>query len=71
LSLESVLVVGADVVNFTEGSTPMLCGNEHWSPAGVKEQGMWTGGPPGTWEALSSPPTKWPERVTGGTIPWP
>jgi hypothetical protein len=32
------------VVNFTEGSTPMLCGNEHWSPAGVKEQGMWTGG---------------------------
>jgi hypothetical protein len=63
--------VGADAVILAEGSTPMLGGNEHWSPTGVKEQGMWTEGPPGTWEALSSPPTKGPERVTGGTIPWP
>jgi len=25
--------------------------------AGVEEQGMFTGGPPGTWEPLSFPPT--------------
>ena len=44
------------MVIFTEGSTLMLGGNEHRSPTGVKEQGMWMEGHPGTWEALSAPP---------------
>jgi hypothetical protein len=50
------------VVIFMEGSTRMWDGNEHRSSTGVKEQGMWTEGPPGTWEALSSPPTIRPDK---------
>ena len=50
-----ILVVGADVVNMTEGSTEAP--NMAWrrGPAGVREQGMYTMGSPGTWEALPPP----------------
>ena len=33
-----------------------------WKSHGVGEQDMYAGGPPGTWEALSSPPTINPVR---------
>ena len=46
--------------------------------AGVGEQGMCTGGPPGTWEALSFPPSEqWlgkprpKEPRPGGGVPTP
>ena len=53
-----------------------MAGSE--GPAGVGEQGMWAGGPLGTWEILSFPPSeqwlgkprpKEPWLAKGGTDP--
>jgi hypothetical protein len=45
--------------------------NAHRSSTGVREQGMWTKGPPGTWEALSSPLAIRPEKGKPVEKPWP
>jgi hypothetical protein len=64
--------VGADAVGRTEGSTKTPDGHGCGGPTGVDEQGMLTGGSPGTWEAYSSPPRHtqreqgYPENKTPG-----
>ena len=49
------LIVGADVVRGAEGSTEAPQMAWRGGPIGVGEQGMGTGGSPGTWETLPFP----------------
>ena len=65
------LIVGADVVRGAEGSTEAPKTAWRGGPIGVGEQGMGTGGFPGTWETLPFPPRNTGCGETGSPNPRP